>query len=153
MIEPRRDPFGGPLRDCDTCHQPLTSATARQHGRCATCREAVELGVDPIEHKKRYEVEGIEQAAVQLDGKPWWKSNRSVFVCGYAGLEQLNAEAGLADGWQITSIAAMDGHTNVGRMMVGAALAGVIGAAAASSRTEGSILVAWARTGSASASE
>ncbi len=40
---------------------------------------------------------------------------------------------------------ATDGHTNIGRMVAGAALGGVVGAGLAHSRTEGVILVAWQR--------
>lgn len=130
---------------CDTCGQ-LFTPTAGNNGRCPSCQQAIEEGLSAVA-ARTLSLEAIaEFQSAKVDGQPWWEAGRLLFVAAYPDLDALNLEAPLAAaaGYSITSISATDGHSNLGRTAVGFWLAGPLGAAAAHSRTTGTIIVAWA---------
>lgn len=142
---------------CLNCGCGLFGAPRRAvDGHCATCRDAMfAAGTDELArsaalaHLREKAVEThrtfVEARAVAVDGKPWWYSGLPLIVVPYTDVDSLNNEARFAApaGWTIQSMSATDGHFNVGRAALGFALAGALGAAAGSSRTAGTILVAW----------
>lgn len=89
----------------------------------------------------------LTRHAKKIDGKPWWESSMTQFVCEYKDLDQLNMELAIANplGWYIDDTTGDSGHINVGRTATGAVLTGGISLLFGGSRSKGKTTVTWRR--------
>ncbi len=82
-----------------------------------------------------------------LEGRPWWLSDLSQVIVGYADADRVNEELRVASdyGWSVSTTTSTDGHINVGRTMTKFFFGGVPLLMTGASRTAGTLTVTWNR--------
>ena len=118
---------------------------AAQKGSNARLARAAET----VERKKAYD------GARQINGKPWWYSDRDAMLINYQDEDQPDRELVFASerGWYIADMAAEGGHVNVGRTATGAVLTGGISLLFGGSRKKGKLTINWRREGAGALGE
>ncbi len=146
---------------CASCGANLSTPAARESGFCGPCGETVLMAepgperVTAVESARTLAKAGgrdsIRTLALErcerIAGRPWWESEESHFVATYTDVSLMNAEAQMAGpfGWFIAETTGIGGHVSVGKVAMGAFLAGLPGMALGARRSADKITATWRR--------